>query len=83
MSWNPFRNFGLKAAALALGTLLWLTVTGHQVTRRVPVSVSYSNMPASFEITSDQDDNTTVLVRGDDRTVSELGAEQPTSGGVM
>jgi len=72
MTWNPFEHIGLKIASLALGTLLWLTVSGHQVTRRVPVSVSYSNVPAAYEMTSDQDDNTSVLVRGDDRTVNGL-----------
>ena len=71
MAWHPFRNVGLKVTALCLATLLWLTVSGHQVTRRVPISVSYSNMPAAFEMTSDQDD-ASVLVRGDDRTVNEL-----------
>ena len=36
MAWHPFQHFGLKVAALALGTLLWLTVSGQQVERRVP-----------------------------------------------
>ena len=71
MAWHPFRNVGLKVTALGLSTLLWLTVSGHQVTRRVPISISYSNMPAALEMTSDQDD-ASVLVRGDDRTVNLL-----------
>jgi hypothetical protein len=28
MAWHPLRNVGLKIVALALGTLLWFTVTG-------------------------------------------------------
>ena len=35
MAWHPFRNLGLKIAALVLGTLLWLTVSGHEIERRV------------------------------------------------
>jgi YbbR domain-containing protein len=72
MAWHPFRNLGLKATALALGTLLWLTVAGHQVERRVRVPVSYSNVPASLEMTSEEDD-ISVLVRGIDTEVSGFG----------
>ncbi len=71
MAWHPFRHFGLKIAALALGTLLWITVSGHQVERRIPVAISYSNVPASFEMSADQDD-VNVYVRGDDSNVNEL-----------
>lgn len=73
MAWHPFRNLGLKFTALALGTLLWLTVSGHQIERRVRVPVSYSNVPAELEMTSEQDD-VSVLVRGADTEVSRLGA---------
>lgn len=72
MAWHPFRNVGLKLTALALGTLLWLTVSGHQIERRVRVPVSYSNVPVEFEMTSEQDD-VSVLVRGADTEVSRLG----------
>lgn len=71
MAWHPFRHFGLKIAALALGTLLWVTVSGHQVERRIPVAISYSNVPASFEMSADQDD-VNVRVRGDDSNVNGL-----------
>jgi YbbR domain-containing protein len=71
MAWHPFRNLGLKAAALVLGTLLWWTVGGRQVERRVLVPVSYSNVPAGLEMTSEQPD-ASVLVRGDDSLVSAL-----------
>ena len=72
MAWHPFRNLGLKATALALGTLLWLTVSGHQVERRVRVPVSYSNVPAALEMTNEQDD-VSVLVRGTDTEVGGFG----------
>jgi YbbR domain-containing protein len=72
VAWHPFRNLGLKATALALGTLLWLTVSGHQVERRVRVPVAYSNVPAALELTSEQDD-VSVHVRGSDTEVSGFG----------
>jgi YbbR domain-containing protein len=72
MAWHPFRNVGLKAAALGLGTLLWLTVTGHQIERRLYVPVSYSNVPEPLELTGDQIDLVSVTVRGDDNRVSTL-----------
>jgi YbbR domain-containing protein len=73
MAWHPFRNVGLKIAALGLGTLLWLTVSGHQIERRVRVPVAYSNVPDALEMTSEQDD-VSVHVRGADTEVSGLGA---------
>lgn len=73
MAWHPFRNIGLKIAALVLGTLLWLIVSGHEIERRVRVPVSYSSMPAGLEMMSEQDD-VSVHVRGTDTEVSGLGA---------
>jgi YbbR domain-containing protein len=73
MAWHPFRNIGLKVAALVLGTLLWLIVSGHEIERRVRVPVAYSNMPAGLEMMSEQDD-VSVHVRGTDTEVSQLGA---------
>ncbi len=72
MAWHPFRHAGLKAAALALGTLLWFTVSGNLIERRVAVPVSYSNVPEALEMTGDQMDAATVHVRGDDNLVGGL-----------
>ena len=36
MAWHPFRNAGLKVVALAMGALLWFTVSGQQAERPVP-----------------------------------------------
>jgi len=72
MAWHPFRHAGLKAAALILGTLLWFTVSGNQIERRVAVPVSYSNVPAALEMIGDQVDDATVHVRGDDNLVGGL-----------
>jgi YbbR domain-containing protein len=72
MAWKPLRNIGLKLSALGLGTLLWLTVSGHEIERRVYVPVSYSNVPAQLELTGDQMDMVSVHVRGDENLVSGL-----------
>ena len=72
MAWHPFRNIGLKAAALGLGTLLWFTVTGERVERKVPrVPIYYRNLPASLEIT-DQPDSVDVSIRGSYADISRI-----------
>lgn len=72
MAWHPFRNFGLKVVALALGTLLWLTVSGELVERRVPrVPINYRNPPASLVIT-DQPESVDVTVQGTSADLSRL-----------
>ena len=64
MAVRPFRNLGLKLAALGLGSLLWFTVTGERVERQIlRVPIVYQNLPASLEIT-DQPDSVDVSVRG-------------------
>lgn len=72
MAWHPFRNPGLKALALALGILLWFTISGDEIERRISVPVSYRNVPAPLELTGQQTDRVTVHVRGDDNVVSAL-----------
>ena len=72
MALRPFRNLGLKVSALVLGTLLWLTVTGHQIERRIVVPVSYSNVPEPLGMTGDQIDAVSVHVRGDETAIGEL-----------
>jgi YbbR domain-containing protein len=72
MAWRPFRNLWLKVVALALGTLLWFTVSGQQVERTVPlVPVVYQNVPEALEIT-DQTEAVSVHVRGVDSQVSSI-----------
>lgn len=72
MAWHPFRNPGLKTLALALGVLLWFTISGHEIERRISVPVTYRNVPAQLELTGEQTDRVTVHVRGDDSVVSAL-----------
>ncbi|MEZ5317726.1 MAG: CdaR family protein [Vicinamibacterales bacterium] len=72
MAWHPFRNLGLKFAALGLGALLWFTITGERVERKVPrVPIYYRNLPASLEIT-DQPDSVDISVRGSYADISRL-----------
>jgi YbbR domain-containing protein len=72
MAWHPFRNLGLKTLAVALGTLLWFTISGYEIERRISVPVSYRNVPAPLELTGEQTDRVTVHVRGDDNVVSAI-----------
>jgi len=72
MAWHPFRNLGLKTLALALGGLLWFTISGYEIERRISVPVSYRNVPSPLELTGEQTDRVTVHVRGDDNVVSAL-----------
>jgi YbbR domain-containing protein len=72
MAWHPFRNLGLKVAALGLGTLVWFTVSGPRVERTISgVPVIYRNVPASLEI-SDQTEEASVHVRGTDTHIRRL-----------
>jgi YbbR domain-containing protein len=72
MAWRPFRNVGLKMTAVALGALLWFTVSGERVERKVPrVPIYYRNLPASLEIT-EQPDSVDVSVRGKYADVSRI-----------
>jgi YbbR domain-containing protein len=72
MAWHPFRNIGLKAVALGLGTLLWLTVSGHQIERRSFAPVLYSNIPEPLALTGEEADTVSVYIRGEDNRVSAL-----------
>jgi YbbR domain-containing protein len=88
MAWHPFRNLGLKFVALALGALLWFTISGQQAERTVPgVPVVYRNKAASLEIT-DQTSTVEIHVRGldsqlrtiqsrDFEAVVDLGGARP------
>jgi YbbR domain-containing protein len=53
MAWHPFRNIGLKLAALGLGVLLWVTISGQQVERNVLVQLQFRNIPANLELSGD------------------------------
>jgi len=72
MAWRPFRNLGLKVAAIGLGALLWFTVSSQQTERSVRVPVEYRNVPASLELTGDQTESVFVHLRGPENVISGL-----------
>lgn len=77
MAWHPFRNLGLKFAALGLGTLLWFTISGQQVERTVSrVPVVYRNVPGGLQITGDLTEAVTVHVRGSENQISRLQTDE-------
>jgi hypothetical protein len=77
MAWHPFRNIGLKIAALGLGALLWVAVAGQQVERTVSrVPVVYRNVPIGLQITGDLTEAVTVHVRGTENQISRLQTDE-------
>lgn len=77
MAWHPFRNLGLKVAALGLGTLLWFAISGQQVERTVSrVPVVYRNVPTGLQITGDLTEAVTVHVRGTENQISRLQTDE-------
>jgi YbbR domain-containing protein len=73
MAYHPFRNIGLKVLALALATLLWLTVAGEHVGERVMrVPLEFHNIPADLEIVGDPPNAVDVRVRGSSGVISRL-----------
>ena len=78
MAWHPFRNLGLKVAALGLGTLLWFTVSGQQVERTVSrVPVVYRNVPTGLrDHGRPARTPSTVHVRGSENQISRLQTDE-------
>jgi YbbR domain-containing protein len=73
MSYNPFRNLGLKVLAVALATLLWLTVAGeHVVERSLRVPLEFRNVPQALEIVGNAPDTIDVRVRGSSAVLTRL-----------
>jgi YbbR domain-containing protein len=72
MAWLPLRNPGLKAAALGLGTLLWMTISGQQVERSILVQLQFRNVPPNLEITGEPPRTVDVRVSGAAGLISRL-----------
>lgn len=73
MRYNPFRNFWLKILAVALASLLWLTVAGqHVVERSLRVPLEFRNVPKSLEIVGNTPDSIDVRVRGSSAVLTRL-----------
>jgi len=73
MAYHPFRNLGLKAFAVGLATLLWLTVLGeHVVERGVRAPLEFRNIPETLEIMGEPPAAVDVRVRGTSGLLSRL-----------
>jgi YbbR domain-containing protein len=73
MAYHPFRHLGLKVLAIALASLLWLTVAGeHVVERALRVPLELREKPEDLEIVGDPPIAVDVLVRGSSALLSRL-----------
>lgn len=73
MSYHPFRHLGLKVLALALATLLWLTVAGeHIVERSLRVPLEFRNIPPQLEIVGEPPPTVDVRLRGSSSLLSRV-----------
>ncbi len=70
---NPFRHLGLKIVALALATLLWLSVAGEHVVERIMrVPLEFRNIGAELEVVGDPPATVDVRLRGSSGLLSRL-----------
>ena len=73
MSYHPFRHLGLKIVAIALATLLWLSVAGEHVVERIMrVPLEFRNIPAELEVVGDPPATVDVRLRGSSGLLSRL-----------
>lgn len=73
MAYHPFRNLGLKTLAVALATLLWLTVLGERsVERSMRIPLQFRNIPEALEIVGTPPVDVEVRVRGSSGLLSRL-----------
>jgi YbbR domain-containing protein len=73
MAYHPFRHLGLKILAIALATVLWLTVAGeHVVERSLRVPLAVRNLPGTLEIVGDLPAAVDVRVRGSSAQLSRI-----------
>lgn len=73
MAWHPFRNLGLKVFAVALATLMWMTVTRDQlVERSISVPLEFQNIPSDMELIGQPPASADVRVRGPSSVLSRL-----------
>lgn len=73
MAYHPFRHLGLKVLAIALATLLWLTVAGEDVVERaMRVPLEIREKPEHLAIVGEPPSSVDVLVRGSSAVLSRL-----------
>jgi len=70
---NPFRHLGLKAVAIVLAGLLWLTVAGdHFVERSMRVPLEFRNIPDNIEIVGAPPETVDVRLRGSSALLARI-----------
>src|SRR6188474_1461597 len=73
MRYHPFGQLRLKALALVLAAVLWLTVAGeHVVERSLRVPLEFRNIPEQLEIVGNTPDTVDVRLRGSSAVLSRL-----------
>jgi YbbR domain-containing protein len=73
VAYHPFRHLGLKALAVALAALLWLTVAGdHLVERSMRVPLEFRNIPTALEIVGEPATTVEVRLRGSSALLSRI-----------
>jgi YbbR domain-containing protein len=73
MRYRPFRHLGLKVLAIALASVLWLTVAGeHIVERSLRVPLEFRNIPEALEIVGNTPDSVDVRLRGSSAVLSRI-----------
>jgi YbbR domain-containing protein len=73
VKFHPFRQLGLKATALVLSALLWLTVAGdHFVERSMRVPLEFRNIPPEIEIIGDPPETVDVRLRGSSALLARI-----------
>jgi YbbR domain-containing protein len=73
VAYHPFRHLGLKFLAIALATLLWLTVAGeHLVERGMRVPLEFRNKAVDLEIVGDPPTSVDVRLSGSSAVLSRL-----------
>jgi YbbR domain-containing protein len=73
VAYHPFRHLGLKFLAIALATLLWLTVAGEQVVERgMRIPIEFLNKPQDLEIVGDPPTLVDVRISGSSTLLSRM-----------
>ena len=73
MAYHPFRHLGLKILAIALASVLWLTVAGeHVVERSLRAPLAVRNLAPELEIVGDLPAAVDVRVRGSSAQLSRM-----------
>jgi len=71
----PFRNFGLKALSLAIGVMLWMSVSGEEIVERgLRAPLELQQFPAGLEILGEAPSTVDVRVRGTAGALSRVNA---------